>query len=64
MAPPTSLTATQLTTEDAFSDDDFVLDMRVIESTTPLVVMMCDTSDNCGSTCEGSACNTSSNDPS
>jgi FxLD family lantipeptide len=25
--------------------------------------MMCDTSDNCGSTCSTSACNTSSNDP-
>lgn len=64
MAPLTSLTAAQRTTEDAVSDDDFVLDMRVIESTTPLVVMMCDTSDNCGSTCAGSACNSSSNDPS
>ena len=43
--------------------DDFTLDMRVIESTTPLVVMMCDTSDGCGSTCSTTACNTSSNDP-
>lgn len=64
MAPPTSLTAAQPPTEDTVSDEDFVLDMRVIESTTPIVVMMCDTSDNCGSTCAGSACNTSSNDPS
>lgn len=44
-------------------DDDFTLDMRVIEATTPLVVMMCDTSDGCGSTCSTTACNTSSNDP-
>ena len=44
-------------------DDEFTLDMRVIESTTPLVVMMCDTSDGCGSTCSTTACNTSSNDP-
>jgi FxLD family lantipeptide len=46
------------------TDDDFVLDMRVIESTTPLVTMMCDTSDNCGSTCDNSACASGSNDPS
>jgi FxLD family lantipeptide len=45
-------------------DDEFTLDMRVIEATTDLVVMMCDTSDGCGSTCGGSACSTSSNDPS
>ena len=45
------------------TDDDFVLDLRVIESTTPFVTMMCDTSDNCGSTCENSACATASNDP-
>jgi FxLD family lantipeptide len=44
-------------------DDEFTLDIRVIESTTPLVVMMCDTSDGCGSTCSTTACNTSSNDP-
>ena len=37
--------------------------MRVVESTTPLVIMMCDTSDGCGSTCSTSACSTSSNDP-
>jgi FxLD family lantipeptide len=45
------------------TDDDFVLDLRVIESATPFVTMMCDTSDNCGSTCENSACATGSNDP-
>jgi FxLD family lantipeptide len=45
------------------TDDDFVLDMRVIESTTPLVTMMCDTSDNCGNTCENSTCISGSNDP-
>jgi FxLD family lantipeptide len=47
----------------AAADDDFVLDMRVVESITPLVTMMCDTSDNCGSTCENSACASGSNDP-
>lgn len=59
MPPPVALAPSP----DAVTDDDFVLDMRVIESTTPLVTMMCDTSDNCGSTCENSACITGSNDP-
>ncbi|WP_371780589.1 FxLD family lanthipeptide [Streptosporangium subroseum] len=45
-------------------DDEFTLDMRVVESTTPLATMMCDTGDGCGDTCNGSACTTSSNDPS
>jgi len=48
---------------DAVTDDEFTLDMRVIEATTPLITMMCDTSDGCGSTCENSACATGSNDP-
>jgi FxLD family lantipeptide len=46
------------------SDDEFELDMTVVEATTPIVVMMCDTSDGCGNTCSTSACSTSSNDPS
>ncbi|HVK19979.1 MAG TPA: FxLD family lanthipeptide [Actinokineospora sp.] len=47
-----------------FIDDaEFALDMRVVESTTRLAVLMCSTSDGCGSTCSGSACATSSNDP-
>ncbi|WP_433259685.1 FxLD family lanthipeptide (plasmid) [Streptosporangium sp. CA-135522] len=45
-------------------DEEFVLDMCVVEATTPLVTMMCDTGDGCGSTCNGSACSTGSNDPS
>jgi FxLD family lantipeptide len=44
-------------------DDEFRLDLRIIESAGPLLAMMCDTSDNCGSTCSTTACNTSSNDP-
>ena len=43
--------------------DDFRLDLRVIESATALAVVRCPTDDECGSTCEPSACNTSSNDP-
>jgi FxLD family lantipeptide len=49
---------------DAASDDpEFELDMRVVESTTKLVIMMCDTSDGCGATCNTSACSTGSNNP-
>lgn len=47
----------------AIADDEFELDLRVVESAVPLAIMMCDTSDNCGSTCSTTACNTSSNDP-
>ncbi|MEO3807162.1 FxLD family lanthipeptide [Nonomuraea sp. B1E8] len=49
---------------DVVADEEFELDMRVVEATTSLVVMMCDTSDGCGNTCSTSACSTSSNDPS
>lgn len=45
------------------TEEDFQLDMRVVESTTPLVTMMCSTSDGCGSTCSTSACSSRSNDP-
>jgi FxLD family lantipeptide len=44
---------------DAFAE----LDLRVVETTTPLVTMLCSTSDGCGNTCSGSACATGSNDP-
>jgi FxLD family lantipeptide len=60
--PPTASLAPALTAGD-ISDDEFTLDLRVIESATPLAMMMCDTSDGCGSTCSGSACATTSNDP-
>ena len=45
------------------TEEDFVLDLRVVESTTPLVTLMCSTSDGCGSTCSTSACSSRSNDP-
>lgn len=48
---------------DSVEDADFELDMRVVESTTKLVIMMCDTSDGCGNTCNTSACSTESNNP-
>ncbi|WIY05589.1 FxLD family lanthipeptide [Amycolatopsis mongoliensis] len=44
-------------------DAEFELDLRVVESSTKLVITMCDTSDGCGSTCSTSACTTFSNDP-
>lgn len=44
-------------------DSEFELDLRVVESTTRIVTMMCDTSDGCGNTCSTSACSSQSNDP-
>jgi FxLD family lantipeptide len=44
-------------------DSEYEFDMRVVESTTKVTVAMCGTDDGCGSTCEGSACTTFSNDP-
>lgn len=61
MTPPAALIMP--TTTETADDEEFTLDMRVIEAVTPLVTMMCDTSDNCGSTCENSACVSGSNDP-
>lgn len=48
---------------DGIDDGEFELDLRVIESTSRLVTLMCDTSDGCGNTCQGSACSSQSNDP-
>ena len=48
---------------DVVDDAEFDLDLRVVESTTKLVITMCDTSDGCGNTCSTSACTTFSNDP-
>ncbi|WP_235437568.1 MULTISPECIES: FxLD family lanthipeptide [Micromonospora] len=63
MAPPTAVLDAPPIDAEVVTDDDFVLDMRVIEATTPLVIMACSTSDGCGSTCNTSACATSSYDP-
>lgn len=58
-----TLTIDPLELEDAAVDDAaFELDLRVVEA-TGLVMMTCDTSDGCGSTCSTSACSTDSNDP-
>ena len=59
-----ALTVDRTDLEDPAVDDaEFELDMRVVESTTRLVIMTCDSSDGCGSTCSTSACSTGSNDP-
>jgi FxLD family lantipeptide len=63
MASSLTLDATEALDFADVVDEEFELDMRVVEATTPLVIMMCDTSDGCGSTCSTSACSTSSNDP-
>lgn len=44
-------------------DVDFTLDVRVIESGMPVRDLMRDTSDNCGSTCSGTACTSFVGDP-
>lgn len=63
MTPPVSLDTAPRADPAPDITDEFELDMRIIESTTPLVTMMCSTDDQCGSTCQNSACATSSNDP-
>ena len=65
MASPTTILDTPTPTDmgEVVTDDDFVLDLRVVEATTPLTEFMCSTSDGCGSTCSTSACATSSYDP-
>ena len=42
---------------------EFDLDLRVIEAEYPIAKLMCDTSDQCGQTCVGSACNSSAFEP-
>ncbi|GAA5046678.1 FxLD family lantipeptide [Thermocatellispora tengchongensis] len=44
------------------SEEDWDLDMQVIESSYPIAALACDTNDGCGSTC-ASACNSSAADP-
>jgi FxLD family lantipeptide len=51
-------------TADVFDEAEFSLDLRVIEAAYPIAKLGCDTSDGCGSTCSGSACNSRANDPS
>ena len=63
MVPLLAPAPTAASDHEFLTEEDFQLDMRVVESTTPLVTMMCSTSDGCGSTCSTSACSSRSNDP-
>ncbi|MFB4298472.1 FxLD family lanthipeptide [Actinomadura sp. NTSP31] len=44
-------------------EDEFDLDVRVVVALHPNGKLMCDTGDGCGSTCQGSACNSYIDDP-
>lgn len=50
--------------ETGFDMSEFSLDLRVIEAAHPIAKLTCDTSDGCGNTCSGSACNSNANSPS
>ncbi|MFJ6136512.1 FxLD family lanthipeptide [Kitasatospora sp. NPDC094019] len=36
--------------------DDFDLDLQIVEGADPVAALLRSTDDNCGSTCDGSAC--------
>lgn len=56
--------ATPLIEDDnGFDDEDFVLDVRVVEALQPVASLLQDTSDGCGSTCQGTACTSFTDDP-
>lgn len=59
-----TLDGTAVDVPDVIGDDEFELDLRVVEAVTPEAFMRCDTSDQCGATCSTSACSTGSMDPS
>jgi FxLD family lantipeptide len=44
-------------------EEEFTLDVRVVEGCQPPGSLLMSTSDNCGSTCSGSACNSSAGYP-
>lgn len=44
-------------------DMEFTLDVRVVEAGLPVGDLLRDTSDNCGSTCSGTACSSLVRDP-
>ena len=37
-------------------EDDYTLDVRVVEASQPVAGLLLSTSDNCGNTCSGTAC--------
>ena len=48
---------TQIAVDIAEFEDEFALDVRVVVDSQPDGSMLLSTSDNCGSTCSGTACN-------
>jgi FxLD family lantipeptide len=44
-------------------DYDSALDVKVVESARPVPGLMASTSDNCGNSCSGTACNTNVANP-
>jgi FxLD family lantipeptide len=44
-------------------DTEFTLDVRVVEAGLPVHGLLRSTSDNCGSTCSGTACTSALADP-
>lgn len=56
--------ATAFADDVAAFDDEFALDVRVVEAAQPVGNLLLDTSDNCGSTCEKTACVSFTGDPS
>lgn len=59
----TTLLAESETRPAEVEDDEFALDLRIVESFEPISQLRCDTSDGCGNTCETSACNSFTNNP-
>lgn len=50
--------------EDESADfDEYTLDVRVVVAAHPNGKLQCSTGDGCGSTCQGSACNSFVEDP-
>ncbi|QSB14158.1 FxLD family lanthipeptide [Natronosporangium hydrolyticum] len=61
---PPVLMLDEADTSTPIPDEEFELDLRVVQTTAAVTSMRCDTSDNCGATCGTSACNSGSLDPS
>jgi FxLD family lantipeptide len=61
--PPTVVFDRPVDDVESVADEEFDLDLRVVEATTPMIVVMCSTNDGCGSTCSTSACASRSDDP-
>lgn len=47
--------ATALAVDDATLDEEFALNVRVVEATRPVANLLLSTSDDCGNTCEDGA---------